>query len=167
MILTVDVHYRRNNTATVAGIMFSEWESDAIERIIVKRLDNVAPYESGLFFKRELPCILSLLEDIDQPLEAIIVDGYVTLGESNKPGLGMYLYESIGRTVPVIGVAKTEFAGTPEECRVFRGKSKKPLYVTTIGMPLSEAKAHIKNMHGKSRIPTLLKRVDNISRGIS
>lgn len=166
MILTVDVYYRRDNSATVAGIVFSEWESDAIERIIVKELDKVAPYESGLFFKRELPCILGLLDDIDQPLEAIIVDGYVTLGESNKPGLGMYLYESIGRTVPVIGVAKTEFVKTPEECRVFRGKSRIPLYVTTIGMPLTEAKAHIEKMHGKNRMPTLLKRVDEICRGI-
>ena len=166
MILTVDVYYRRDNTATVAGIVFCEWASDAIERIIVKELDKVAPYESGSFFKRELPCILSLLEDVDQPLEAIIVDGYVTLGESNKPGLGMYLYESIRRTVPVIGVAKTEFVGTPEECRVFHGKSRRPLYVTTIGMPLTEAKTHIEKMHGKNRIPTLLKRVDEICRGI-
>jgi deoxyribonuclease V len=145
--------------------VFPAWESDAVERIIVKELDNVAPYEAGLFYKRELPCILSLLEDIDQALEAIVIDGYVTLGESKQPGLGRYLYESIGKSVPVIGVAKTEFVGTPGECRVFRGKSRSPLYVTTIGMPLAEARAHIEEMHGKHRIPTLLKRVDEISRG--
>jgi deoxyribonuclease V len=147
--------------------VFPAWESDAVERIIVKDLDKVANYEPGLFYKRELPCILSLLEDIDQALEAIVIDGYVSLGKSKNPGLGMYLYESIGKSVPVIGVAKTEFVGTPGECRVFRGKSRSPLYVTTIGMPLSEAKTHIEEMHGKHRIPTLLKRVDEICRGVN
>ena len=164
MILTVDVHYRSDNTATVAGILFPKWESDEVERILVKQIDKVAAYEPGSFYKRELPCITSLLNDIDDELEAIIIDGYVTLGREQKPGLGMHLYKSRGEEVPVIGVAKNKFLGTPQEYQVFRGKSKTPLYITAIGVSLTYAKEHIVNMHGKNRIPTLLKKVDHVCR---
>ena len=165
MILTVDVHYRSDNTATVAGILFPKWESDEVERILVKQIDKVAAYEPGSFYKRELPCITSLLNDIDDELEAIIIDGYVTLGREQKPGLGMHLYKSRGEEVPLIGVAKNKFLGTPQEYQVFRGKSKTPLYITAIGVLLTYAKEHIVNMHGKNRIPTLLKKVDQVCRG--
>ncbi|MGD8483980.1 MAG: endonuclease V [Thioalkalispiraceae bacterium] len=164
MILALDVHYGQQDTATVAGILFAEWANDAIVRVITKQLAQVAPYQPGLFFRRELPCLLALLEEIATPLDAIIVDGYVTLGAQAKPGLGMYLYESLGKSVPVIGVAKTRYADTPRENELFRGKSQRPLYVTAVGMPISEAKAHILKMHGKTRIPTLLKKVDQVCR---
>ena len=42
--------------------------------------------------KRELPCILALLQDITVEPLIVVVDGYVTLGKHHKPGLGMHLY---------------------------------------------------------------------------
>jgi deoxyribonuclease V len=54
--------------------------------------------------------------------------------------MGRHLYETIGKGVPVIGVAKRAFRDTPDECRVFRGNSKTPLYVTSAGMPLSRVR---------------------------
>lgn len=38
----------------------------------------ILPYEPGSFYKRELPCILSLLKDIYKQLDAIVIDGYAT-----------------------------------------------------------------------------------------
>ena len=106
-----------------------------------------------------------MLEQIDEPLECIVIDGYVTLGEAQKPGLGMKLWESLQGATPVIGVAKSEFHGTPENAKVFRGGSTRPLFVTAIGVPLDEAKARIARMSGKFQMPDLLRTADRISRG--
>ena len=45
-----------------------------------------------------------------------------------------------------------------------RGSSRRPLYVSAAGMELQEAKRHIAQMHGKFRMPALLKRADQLSR---
>ena len=163
MILSTDVFYS-DGPAIAAGILHSDWTTDRVERVIVKRIDTVAPYEPGAFYKRELPCLQCVLEDVDYPLEAVVVDGFVALGPDQMPGLGRHLFDSIGRVTPVIGVAKTEFSGTPEECRLYRGRSRQPLYVTAAGMALVEAKVRIASMHGDYRIPTLLKMVDRVCR---
>ena len=163
MILTTDVFYR-DGAAVAAGILHGRWETDAVERIIVRHIDTVAPYEPGAFYKRELPCLMRLLDEVDRALEAVVVDGYVTLGPEQSPGLGWHLHESMGRTTPVIGVAKSEFSGTPDECRLFRGRSRQPLFVTAIGIPLDDAKTCVSSMHGRFRVPTLLKLVDRLGR---
>ena len=165
MIFAADVQYT-DNSALAAGLLFSGWESDAADGKIIKRIDNIAPYEPGSFYKRELPCILALLEDVDKKPDAIVVDGFVKLGAEGRDGLGMHLYNAISRETPVIGVAKKEFTGTPPECQLLRGKSRKPLYITSVGISLEKAKKLIGNMHGDNRIPTLLKKVDQLCRGI-
>lgn len=165
MILVVDVQYEEEN-AVVAGVLFSDWRSDEVESDRTKNLTNIAPYEPGSFYKRELPCILSLLENISEQIDTIVIDGYVTLGIDNEPGLGMHLYQSIAKRSPIIGVAKNRFKDTPQICELRRGSSQKPLLITAIGMPLDEAKQKISYMHGENRTPTLLKRVDQLCRGI-
>lgn len=98
---------------------------------------------------------------IREPIETAIIDGFVQLNE--RPGLGQHFYEQLERRVPVVGVAKTPFAGAaPVE--VLRGHSKTPLYVTSIGMDPESAADHVRKMHGQYRIPTLLKRVDRLAR---
>lgn len=165
MILAVDVQYTLN-AALAAGILFSDWKSDNTQQLLLKSIDKIAPYEPGSFYKRELPCILALLSEVNINLDVIIVDGYVMLGKDNTPGLGMHLYNSLNGAIPVIGVAKKEFIGTPNACQLQRGKSQKPLYITSVGIELSLAKFYIASMHGKYRIPTLLKKVDQLCRGI-
>lgn len=165
MILAVDVQYAQSS-AVVAGVLFPHWQSDEVASDRTKRIHNIAPYEPGLFYKRELPCILSLLKEIDIEPNTIVVDGYVTLGAQQKPGLGLHLYDEMKQKVPVIGVAKSRFKDTPTFCEVLRGSSQNPLLVTSAGIPLTEAKQKIAEMHGSNRIPTLLKRVDQLCRGI-
>jgi deoxyribonuclease V len=127
------------------------------------QVSDVEPYQSGQFYRRELPCILAVLKSLSELPQAIIIDGYVWLGEQ-QPGLGAYLYEALERRAAVIGVAKTRFLQAEPVELVLRGRSRSPLYVTAAGMDVAEAARHIRAMHGPYRIPTLLKRVDQLSR---
>lgn len=74
------------------------------------------------------------------------------------------MYERLSRTTPVIGVAKTRFAGAEDDAPVYRGKSERPLYVTSVGIDLGEAARIVKNMGGSHRIPDVLKRADRLTR---
>lgn len=124
----------------------------------------IQPYESGAFYKRELPCLLALLATIPEPIKTIVIDGFVYLDHQMQPGLGARLYEALGAQIPVIGVAKTVFNGAPS-VPVLRGQSTRPLFVSSIGVDLSSAAADISRMHGAHRLPTLLKAVDAAARG--
>ena len=165
MIIAFDVAYNEN-FAHVAGVVFENWMSPKAAQTYTLKVQEIAEYESGQFYKRELPCLLALLQEVKEPIEIIVIDGYVTLGEDQHHGLGQYLYEALDCKIPVIGVAKNEFKGTPKYCEILRGQSQKPLYVTAIGIDLDVAKNHVENMYGKFRIPELLKEVDRLSRAI-
>jgi len=162
MIACVDVDYR-DEGAVAACVCFETWSDATPASESVLQIDDVEPYESGQFFRRELPCILAVLDSLSHLPQVVIVDGYVWLGDE-KPGLGAHLYEALGEQVAVIGVAKTKFAGAEPVEQVLRGRSRTPLYVSAAGMDLATAASHIQAMHGSYRIPTLLKRVDQLSR---
>lgn len=162
MILAIDVYYI-NNQAKSVGILFNHWTDNKsdIEKIIIDYQNNVAPYQSGQFYQRELPCIMSLLNKIDlSKITTIVIDGYVHLN-NGKIGLGGYLYNTLDKKIPVIGVAKKPFHENNEYLiEVARGQSKHPLYVTALGISLEEAAENIKLMSGKYRMPDLLNYLD-------
>ena len=163
MILAVDVHYG-SDTASVGGVAFSDWSADREEAVYRSVYPDVAAYVAGQFFRRELPCILHLLGEHGLTPATLVIDGCVYLDGTGKPGLGKHLFDVLGARCAVIGVAKRRFAALPDETEVYRGKSRTPLYVTSAGIPPSEARARIAAMHGPYRIPTLLKRVDQVAR---
>jgi len=163
MMACLDVAYR-DLEANVAAVLFRSWGDSAGAREIVTRAPSAADYLPGEFYRRELPCLLALLALVEKPLEVLIVDGYVWLGKGNEPGLGGHLYEALGRTTAVIGVAKSRFAGADGAVPVLRGNSNRPLQVTAAGMDVAIAARCIETMHGQHRIPTLLKRADRLSR---
>ncbi|MEE4353799.1 MAG: endonuclease V [Desulfatiglans sp.] len=161
--LAVDVQYNDEvGYATAAGVSFGTVESDKVREEHVVVTENPARYVSGEFYRRELPCILRLLELFQVQANTIIVDGYVDLGP--KPGMGRYLYNALEQDIPIIGVAKNPHIAAKTAIPVLRGMSKKPLYVTAAGMDLDSACAFIIKMDGKHRIPTMLKRVDQLAR---
>ncbi|MCP3140027.1 endonuclease V [Pyxidicoccus xibeiensis] len=163
MIACLDVDYRTELTVAVC-VLFRAWTDSAEASHLVDRGPPAEPYEPGQFYRRELPHLLRVLAQVQEPLQAIIVDGYVWLGEE-RPGLGAHLYEALCRAVPVIGVAKTAFHSTGSAVPVLRGQSLRPLFVTAIGMETQAAADHVRRMHGNSRIPTMLSRVDRLCRG--
>lgn len=161
MILAVDVFYGSDNTAKIVGILFNDWSDSEVSEIYVSYLENVEDYQAGFFYKRELPCILKILESINIKIDVIVIDGYVFLDDEAKYGLGAYLFESLDKKIPVIGVAKTAFLNNNKYViEVFRGKSKHPLYISSIGIDANLASEFIKKMHGDYRFPNLLKLLD-------
>mgnify|MGYP000095978534 CR=1 FL=1 len=165
MILAFDTYYFGNKANTVC-LTFDNWTESQSYKVYSETLDNVQAYTSGEFYKRELPCILSLLsKNHFENVEAIIIDGFVYLDDNKKLGLGGYLYEKLQCKIPIIGVAKTNFATIIENKKLLmRGKSIKPLYVTSIGISLDEATKKIEIMDGENRIPTLLKTLDTLTK---
>ncbi|MEY2689636.1 MAG: hypothetical protein RL375_3835, partial [Pseudomonadota bacterium] len=73
------------------------------------------------------------------------------------PGLGRHLHHALGGRTGVIGVSKTALPGLPAQFEVHREEEARPIIVTCIGIDLGAAKARVRAMHGKRRVPTLLK----------
>lgn len=165
MILAFDTYYYDQKAKTIC-LEFGEWNEDKNFKIHSETIDNVEEYIPGEFYKRELPCILSLLKQIDlSTIDVIVVDGFVYLDDENKYGLGGYLYEKLNKEIPIIGVAKTNFASIERNKKaLFRGDSKKPLYITSIGIDLDEAYQKVASMAGEFRFPTLLKELDRLTK---
>ncbi|WP_066805385.1 endonuclease V [Moraxella oblonga] len=165
--LILDVYYKdiENQTiANVAGIRFTGIENNNILNEYKIIVNHVEPYQSGQFYKREMPCLLSLINQIKEPFDVIIIDGYVYLDGLEKPGLGKYLYDQLIIKKPIIGIAKTNFYGTPSEYRIYRGTSKHPLYVTCINIGIDTAKTLVQKLQGQYRIPDIVKKTDILSR---
>jgi deoxyribonuclease V len=108
MILAIDVHYKQTYAKCV-GVLF-DWQDEKPQQVIIEKLTNVAEYVPGLFYKRELPCILAVIEKINlQDLEAIIVDGHVFIDNDFGYGLGGHVWEALSHKKPIIGLAKRAF----------------------------------------------------------
>ena len=163
MILAFDTYYFDHKAKTVC-LAFKNWNDKEPASIFEKIISGLAEYEPGAFYKRELPCILSLLTEIKsgiKEIEAIIIDGFVILDDHNKLGLGGYLYQYLDDKIPVIGIAKSGFRGNTKNVhKLIRGESRKPLFITALSMELESAYENIKSMHGDFRMPTILQILD-------
>ena len=161
MIAAIDILYRDDASANAGAVIFTGFSDTKAYRTYTKDIPRVEDYVPGQFYRRELPCIMAIYEMIEEKIDILIIDGYVNLGE--KPGLGMHLWKVLGGKKKVIGVAKKHFMGS-NAVRVFRGNSRQPLYITAAGMETSQAADLITKMHGKYRLPDLLKQADSLSR---
>lgn len=163
MLLAIDVYYKEN-LARAIGVLF-DWEDESPQDILIELLEGIEEYIPGEFYKRELPCLLKIVEKVNlSDLEAIIVDGHVNV-ENEKYGLGGKLYEQLYGQVPVIGIAKSPFyANKDMTIEIYRGKSKMPLYISSIGIDLNEVVEKVINMTGEYRIPTILKTLDMLTK---
>lgn len=160
MILSIDVDYR-NDYAVAVGIEFNDWNDKTPSNIYYSKCYEYGEYISGQFYKRELPCIKALINEHNLSPSLIIVNGYVYL-EDNKPGLGYYVYDTYN--VPVIGIASKPYKNPIDKYIIYRGNSKTPIYISSVGMPIEEAKVKIRNMYGKYRMPYLIKLTDTKTR---
>ena len=169
MIYCFDTYYK-DDYANTAVIGIENWNSETPDFELTEITKNIQEYESGAFYKRELPCLLSIINKIplDSKNDILLIDGYVVLSDEGKLGLGGYLFNELKGEIPVIGVAKNNFHTLNKlKKEILRGNSKKPLYATALGIDLEKASFHILNMHGEYRMPTILKEVDSFSRVIS
>lgn len=167
--LILDVYYQESEVpsdtkAIVTGVRFSDIEKSHVLSEHMIDVNDVAPYESGQFYKREMPCLLALINQINEPFDAIIIDGYVFLDGVDKAGLGKYLYDNLDNKKPIIGIAKNHFYDITEEYAVWRGISKHPLYVTSIDIDITKAKEMVSKMEGEHRMPKMVTYVDKLGR---
>jgi len=162
MLAALDVHYGNDSRANAAAVVFADWSSDAVVAQDVATIENVAAYEPGQFYKREMPCLLAVIAKIKEPIDTYFIDGYVQFND-NKPGLGAHLYDHFIQNIPIIGIAKTHFQDAKAE-EVHRGQSQNPLYVTSKGIDPAIAAQKVKSMVGEHRLPKMIKLVDRLSR---
>jgi len=163
-ILCLDAAYGPARAAAAAAVIHS-WDAENVGQILVRRFDSQPEeYEPGAFYKRELPLLLPVISDFDDPIRTIVIDGYVWLGTDGPPGLGGHLFASLASRIPVIGVAKTRYGNDTWSIPIHRPGSKRPLFVTSAGIEKEEAAECINRMHGDHRVPTILALVDRAAR---
>ena len=160
----LDVCYG-NGTAVAACVQFGDWTDNQASSVNISEGEVQAAYVPGRFFELELPCLLHAIERVSVRFEVIVIDGYVHLKPPHVKGLGYHLAETVSYPVAVIGVAKSPFKVADQFVPVFRGRSRRPLFVSAIHMPAEQAAARIKSMAGPFRIPTLIKMADRLCRG--
>lgn len=166
MKLAIDVHYHSEG-ATAAAVAFEAWDAAEPLRSFSSRIAHVEPApRGGLLDLRELPCILQLLREhaMLEP-ELIVIDGAVHLDTQETPGLGQHLFHALGGKVAIIGISKTALPGLSAQFELHREEEARPLIITCAGIDLGAAKARVRGMHGKRRVPTLLKLVTRLAKG--
>ena len=162
MICCTDVAYSKEK-AQACGVLYENWTDSESYKTYISESQTVQDYVSGSFFERELPCLMGLIGSIKEPLDYLLVDGFVWLGQES-PGLGHYLYEALDGQIPIIGVAKRSFKDNDLALPVLRGTSQRPLWITAVGCEPSQAALWLASMHGDYRLPTLLKLADRLGR---
>lgn len=159
----------------VSAVIAADWRDSEPLEVLTEQGPPAEPYESGRFYKRELPLLLSILSQWKAPLSAVVIDGHVWLDGKGRPGLGARLHEALGGDVPVIGLAKSPLAHRADEAEptedfgfapipVLRGQSQRPLYVSAVGIERAVAVDLVHRMHGDNRLPTLVKIADRAAR---
>jgi deoxyribonuclease V len=161
LFVATDVHYLASGGARAAAVVspdatFSHLMADRVELV-----SEVAPYQPGQFYLRELPPLHAVLDGL-AGMTLLVVDGYADLDPGGRPGLGAHAHAEFG--VPVIGVAKTAFRTATHAIPVLRGTSSRPLYVTAAGMPRADAAELVRQMAGPHRMPGALRRADTLAR---
>lgn len=163
MIVALDVDYGGPVRAAAVGIHRWTDVADPVANGWTYETNDAATYRPGHFYERELPALLALIDSLPVTPSVLVVDGHAWL-QANRPGLGAHLYEALQNGIPVIGVAKGSFH-EGSALPVTRGESTRPLYVSACGIDPSAAAAHVQQMHGTYRIPSVLKAVDRLARG--
>lgn len=167
--IAIDTYYRSEQEAYTVGIIFEEWDDKKPLSIVDDVNETFDRYIPGEFYKRELPCILRILNKINiLEFDSIILDGYIDLKDNEgniKPGLGRRLCSKINihDDLDIIGIAKSLYCRTDEISYKLVRNSSKALYCQSLrGNSLD----FLKYLDGDYRIPTLLKLLDNKTKGI-
>ncbi|MEL7060998.1 MAG: endonuclease V [Acidobacteriota bacterium] len=169
MNVCLDVDYRETSSAQAAAVAFRDWtDVEGVARCVCTSELPPAAYRPGELYRRELPPLLNVLEALrmrlDEPMGVLVVDAYCQLDAHGRPGLGAHLSAALGGRLPIVGVAKSRYRDTTHAAEVLRGRSRRPLFVTAVGLDLDLAARLIFSMAGPHRLPTLLKDVDRLAR---
>lgn len=163
MIGALDVHYGTDG-AHAAALLFEHWQASAAVAAHSAMDPQVADYQPGHFYLRELGPLLTVVRSIPVPVHTWVIDGYCQLSPAGAPGLGAHLHTALPPSTCIVGVAKRRYREATHAIEVLRGDSRQPLFVTAIGMQAHEAARLVAGMAGPHRMPLLLKAVDQLAR---
>ena len=164
MVVIIDADYDEElKKGHAAGVVAEKITDEKATGIVTAIVDNIGEYIPGQFYKRELKIAEAVISQLRiQDIELIVVDGYADSG-TEEHALGTFVYEKYN--IPVIGIAKNKYPRcTIPDTEVYRGESKKPLYVTSKGISHEEAKKYVEEMAGEYRLPFLVKYADKAAR---
>ena len=164
MKLVMDVHLL-GETARVAAVAFDDWAGFEGTKNYVLNVDHVQKPVKGELDLRALPWLVQLLDANRLQPEVIVFDGLVHLDAQETPGLGRRLHDTLGGRTAVIGVSRSGFKDAPAQFEVYREEETGPLIVTCAGIDLGAAKARVRMMHGRKRVPTLMKLAARLAKG--
>ncbi|MEO6277150.1 endonuclease V [Roseateles sp.] len=163
MKLAVAVHLN-GAQAQAAAVAFDAWDSPEATKTYLSHIAHVEKATRAELDLRELPCVMQLLREHQLEPELILIDGFVHLDADETPGLGQHLFHALGGGTPIVGVSKTGRPGLPAQFEVMREEETKPLTVTCAGIDIGAAKARLRAMHGRKRVPTLMKLVARLAK---
>ena len=163
MKLVMDIHHD-GDTARVGAVAFDDWAAGEATKTYVTEVAHVEKARPGEPWGRDLPGLLQLLHQHKLSPEVIVIDGFVYSDAQETPALGQFLHHALGGAVAVIGISKTAMKDTPAQFEVMREEETRPLVITSAGIDLGAAKARVRTMHGRKRLPTLLKLATRIAK---
>ncbi len=163
MKLAVDVHFE-GDQVRVAAVAFEAWDAPEPEKTYVSCLPALEKPARGEPDLREMAAVRQLLQEHGLAPELILIDGFVHLDAQETAGPGQHLFLALGGRTPVIGVSRSARPGLPAQFEVMREEETRPLTVTCAGIDLGAAKARLRAMHGRRRLPTLLKLVARLAK---
>ena len=155
----------QGDIARVAAVAFDDWAAFEGTKNYSLRVEHVEKPAKGELDLRALPWLVQLMDANGLQPELIVLDGFVHLDAQETPGLGRRLHDTLGGRSAVIGVSKSGFKDTPEQFELHREEETAPLVITCVGIDLGAAKARVRMMHGRKRVPTLLKLAARIAKG--
>lgn len=155
--------------ALAAAVAFDDWGAVEPLRTFttkVARLEAKKP-PRGEPDLRQLPALLQLLAEHRLEPDTVVIDGLVHLDADESAGLGRHLFDALGGRTAVIGIANPSAPAFPTQFELYRGDddTARPLIVTCVGVDLGAAKVRLRGMHGKKRLPTLIKLAARLAKG--
>lgn len=156
MKLAAAIHLQ-DTTAWVAAVTFDDWDAREASRTVTSRVDALERPARAQLDLREATALAQLLGQHGLQPDAIVIDGPVHVDAGETPGWGRALFDALGGRIPIIGLSTRPLPGLPAQFEVYREEEARPVLVTCAGMDLGAAKARVRAMHGKRRLPTLLK----------
>ncbi|TDX02811.1 deoxyribonuclease V [Kribbella sp. VKM Ac-2566] len=175
----LDVAYDGDRLAAAVVVLDRETLAE-VDRAVVNGVTTF-PYVPGLFAFREVPALLTALEQLTITPELLVCDGH---GIAHPRRFGLACHLGVLTKLPAIGAAKTTFVGTHRELAEERGAwaelvdggevvgaavrtqdGVKPVYVS-VGhrVRLETAIDHVLRLAPRYRLPETTRRADRACR---
>lgn len=119
----VDLHYHKESDRVVAGVVVLDRHSLAVVEAVRAEEHVRFPYVPGLFSFREIPPIISALNQLKTQADVLVCDAQ---GLAHPRRFGLACHLGVLYDIPTIGCGKSRLTGTYQEPGQERG-SQSPL----------------------------------------